>query len=244
MIYPDSDGKPMADNTKQFDWIVTIKCGLELLFEKEAKVFVAGDLLWYPVEGNNKIRAAPDALVVFGRPKGHRGSYKQWEEDGIAPQVVFEVLSPGNTTKEMSLKWQFYNRYGVTEYYLYDPDHGTLAGWQRGKSDLIAIEPILGWVSPRLGISFDLDGEDLRLRYPNGEPFATYVELNREAVRQAKRADTEAKRADTEAKHAKVEAKRADAEAKRADAEAAARQAAEAEIARLKALLAKVGKEV
>jgi hypothetical protein len=25
IIYPDSDGKPMADNTKQFRWIVTIK---------------------------------------------------------------------------------------------------------------------------------------------------------------------------------------------------------------------------
>lgn len=25
IIYPDSDGQPMADNTKQFRWIVTIK---------------------------------------------------------------------------------------------------------------------------------------------------------------------------------------------------------------------------
>ncbi len=76
IIYPDSDGKPMADNTKQFDWIVTIKSGLEVLFKDKPNVFVAGDLLWYPVENHNTIRAAPDALVAFGRPKGHRGSYK------------------------------------------------------------------------------------------------------------------------------------------------------------------------
>jgi hypothetical protein len=25
IIYPDSDGKPMADNTQQFRWITTIK---------------------------------------------------------------------------------------------------------------------------------------------------------------------------------------------------------------------------
>ena len=25
VIYPESDGKPIADNTKQFRWIVTIK---------------------------------------------------------------------------------------------------------------------------------------------------------------------------------------------------------------------------
>ena len=70
--------------------------GLDALFRDDPDVFVAGDLLWYPVEGDPKTRIAPDAMVVFGRPKGYRGSYKQWDEGGIAPQVVFEVLSPGN----------------------------------------------------------------------------------------------------------------------------------------------------
>ncbi len=96
IIYPENDGEPMADNTKQFGWIVTIKENLELLFADDPNVFVAGDLLWYPVYGDNKTLQAPDAMVVFGRPKGDRGSYKQWEEDNIAPQVVFEILSPGN----------------------------------------------------------------------------------------------------------------------------------------------------
>ena len=81
IIYPDSDGQPMADNTKQFPWIVTIKENLELLFADRPDVFIAGDLPWYPVEGDNKIRQAPDTMVVFGRPKGDRGSYKQWESE-------------------------------------------------------------------------------------------------------------------------------------------------------------------
>jgi len=72
VIYPDSDGQPMADNTLQFQWIVTIKENLEVIYSESPNVFVAGDLLWYPVEGNNKIRQAPDALVAFGRPKGYR----------------------------------------------------------------------------------------------------------------------------------------------------------------------------
>lgn len=29
IVYPDCDGEPMSDNTKQFRWIVTIKEGLE-----------------------------------------------------------------------------------------------------------------------------------------------------------------------------------------------------------------------
>src|SRR5881398_3342302 len=131
LVYPESDGQPIADNTLQFAWIMTIQGGLDALFAGDPNVFVAGDLLWYPVEGEPTIRAAPDAMVVFGRPKGYRGSYKQWEEGGIAPQVVFEVLSPGNRFAEMLRKFQFYERYGVEEYYIYDPDNVELTGYLR-----------------------------------------------------------------------------------------------------------------
>ncbi len=72
MVYPECDGNPMSDNTKQFRWIVTIKENLEILFAAWAAVFIAGDLLWYPVEGDNKTCQAPDVMVVFGRPKGDR----------------------------------------------------------------------------------------------------------------------------------------------------------------------------
>lgn len=33
IIYPDSDGQPMADNTKQFRCIVTIQCRLDALLK-------------------------------------------------------------------------------------------------------------------------------------------------------------------------------------------------------------------
>ncbi len=173
IIYPDSDGKPMSDNTKQLRWIFTLVGGLEALFANDPNVFVAGDLLWYPVEGDNKTRIAPDALVAFGRPKGDRGSYKQWEEDGLAPQVVFEVLSPGNTRKEMAEKLAFYERYGVKEYYLYDPDLGRLQGWWRQGGRLVEIAQMRGWISPRLVVRFELDGMDLCLTGPDGRRFVS-----------------------------------------------------------------------
>src|SRR5580698_331608 len=115
VIYPDSDGMPMAENTLQYQWIVTIVGGLRHLFDADPNVFVAGDLFWYPVEGHPEIRLAPDALVAIGRPRGERGSYRQWEEGGIAPQVVFEVLSPGNRPGEMRDKLDFYSRHGAEE---------------------------------------------------------------------------------------------------------------------------------
>jgi len=163
IVYPDSDGMPMADNTQQFRTIVTIKENLEALFHNRDDVFVAGDLLWYPVEGRPDIRRAPDVLVAFGRPKGDRGSYRQWEEEGIAPQVVFEVLSPGNTAEELTEKRAFYERYGVEEYYVYDPETGAMEGWLRREGRLQPIAEIEGWVSPRLGVRFERQGEEMPL---------------------------------------------------------------------------------
>jgi len=142
IIYPESDGRPIAENTKQFRWIVTIEGGLEALFRDAPDVFVAGDLLWYPVEGRPDICTAPNAMVVFGRPKGDRRAYLQWLEGGIAPQVVFEVLSPSNTVAELVRKFQFYDRYGVEEYYLYDPP--TRAGWKAGSAPMARCRRLSG----------------------------------------------------------------------------------------------------
>ena len=47
IVYPDADGKPMAENTIQYRWIVTIVGGLDHLFAENRDVFVAGDLFWY-----------------------------------------------------------------------------------------------------------------------------------------------------------------------------------------------------
>lgn len=188
-IYPDSDGNPMADNTEQFQWIVVIKENLELLFANLPDVFVASDLLWYPVEGNAKIRTAPDAMVAFGRPKGRRGSYQQWKEDGIAPQVVFEVLSPGNRRVEMERKLLFYDRYGVAEYYTYDPDTNSLEGWLRSDGYLDVLTVMNGWVSPRLGIRFVLSDDTLQIVRPDGKPFLTFVELGQRLEQEQQRTE-------------------------------------------------------
>ena len=195
VIYPESDGQPMADNTKQFRWIVTIQGGLDALFKDDPNVFVAGDLLWYPVEGNNTIRKAPDVMVVFGRSKGDRGSYLQWRENNIAPQVVFEILSPGNRLTEMLNKLKFYERHGVEEFYMYDPEREDLGGWLRSGEELREIEPIESWVSPRLGVRFELSSEGLEIYRPDGQKFATYVELDRQRQVAIARAEQEAQRA-------------------------------------------------
>ena len=177
VIYPETDDQPMAENTLQFQWIVTIKEGLEGVFAARPDVFVAGDLFWYPAEGEPGICTAPDAMVVLGRPKGHRRSYLQWEEDDIPPAVVFEVLSPGNRPAAMTEKLRFYERYGVMEYYIYDPEDVGLKGFNRSGEKLAPIPEMNGWTSPRLRVRFELDGPELVIRDPDGQPFLTYQEM-------------------------------------------------------------------
>ncbi|MGV0025947.1 Uma2 family endonuclease [Phormidesmis priestleyi] len=223
IVYPDSDGLPMSDNTRQFEYIVYIKKGIDWLFSDDPQVFVGGDLLWYPQEGNNKLRQAPDVMVVFGRPKGDRGSYQQWKEDHLPPQVVFEIISPSNTIPEMTRKFQFYDRYGIEEYYIYDPDRLSLGGFLRQDGRLEAIEAIEGWVSPRLKVRFTLSEDgSLELYRPDGRPFERYEEI-------AARADQERQRAD-QAEH----------RAQRAEAQLAEQQT---EIARLKEQLKSMGQD-
>lgn len=180
-LYPDSDGKPMADNTIQYDWIVRLVANLRHLF-KDQTVFVAGDLLWYPeqVDTPPAPAQAPDTMVVFGRPSGDRGSYKQWEEENIAPQVVFEILSPSNSAREMLAKQAFYGKYGVLEMYFYDPDSYDFWGLVRTapNEDLTPITPInFPWASPILGIRFEMFEDGLAVFYPDGERFKDPVDV-------------------------------------------------------------------
>jgi Uma2 family endonuclease len=180
IIYPETDGEPMAQNTKQAEVMMTLKENLDAIFADRDDVFVAIDHFWYPVQGHPEIRQAPDVMVVLGRPKGHRGSYKQWEEDNIPPQVVFEVVSPGNTQEEWDAKLKFYRQHGVQEYYIYDPDTSEWRGYVREGGKLAVIEAMEGWVSPLLGIRFGRgSGTDPGVYAPSGERFVGYVEVRR-----------------------------------------------------------------
>ncbi|AFY85287.1 Uma2 family endonuclease [Oscillatoria acuminata] len=226
VIYPDCDGNPMSDNTRQFRWIVVIKENLEILFDDDPNVFVAGDLLWYPIEGNNKLRQAPDVMVAIGRPKGDRGSYKQWEEGNIPPQVVFEILSPGNRLKEMVKKQQFYDRYGVEEYYIFDPDRLDFNGWLRNQAgSLELIEQPENWTSPRLGIRFELLDDQFTIYRPDGERFLTPTELAKQAEQQCQEAQQQRQEAEQQRQEAEQQRQRAEsAEARLRELEARLRE--------------------
>ena len=175
--YPSSDGKPMAENTRQAEWICTLLGGIDALFRDRDDVFVAADNYIFPIQGNSEARLAPDIYVAFGRPRGVRSSYLVWEENNIFPQVIMEILSPSNRPPEMANKFTFYEAHGAEEYYIYDPDTQVFQVYERRRRRLREVAEPSGFVSPRLGTRFVLEEEGLVVYFPDGRPIQLYREV-------------------------------------------------------------------
>ena len=236
--YPESDGLPMADNTIHalaigyiFD---VVRTWLHRTIGPE-NAFIANNILWYYREGETKTRVNPDVLVAFGVADRHRRSYYSWL-DGITPQVIFEVVSPESTTRDMLRKYALYGSLGVEEYIVYDPGYGIDAEWPRQMPESASIvgfrratdgtiehvEDWIGETSRRIGLRFELGADGrLQLVAPDGTRFDDYETTLGRALDQAALAETEQARAETEQARAETEAARADAEAARAETEAA-----------------------
>jgi hypothetical protein len=232
--YPDSDGQPMADDTLQFARIMTIQGNLDLMFRDDPEVFVAGDHLIYPVEGDADTRQAPDVYVAFGRPKGHRGSYKVFAEGNVFPQVVFEVWSPSNTAERMEENRRLDEKYGPQEYNDLYPDFPAhLQGWRRAGESLARVPDLNGFVSPRLSIRFEVARGSVAVLRPDGTPFLSFVELGALQERTAEQLEQTQKVADEARRQAERKRQEADAARRQAEEE---RQRAERLAARLREL--------
>ena len=104
----------------------------------------------------------------------------------------------------MTKKFELYDRYGVEEYYLYDPDKVNLTGWLRREGKLEFIDQMDGWVSPRLKVRFDLTGPELQIFTESGDRFLTYLEMRQELQ------ELELQRAERERQRAELERQRAE----------------------------------
>ncbi len=223
VFYPESDGLPMAENTVQWDWIALIKSNLTRIFRERKDVLIAADNFIYPVKGKPSIVQAPDVYVAIGRPAGPRGSYKVWREGNQFPQVTIEVLSPSNTASEMVKKRGFYERHGVVEYYLIDPDRLTLSIWVRRGRELEEVDEPIGYISPLTGMQFLRDDHDELIVFgPDGKQFFTLNDAEDRELRSLAELRKERRIASAERKRANAAVKVAEAETQRADAVALA----------------------
>ena len=223
--YPDSDGKPMAENDWQHNVIVYAMGALKTRFAGRSDVYVSGDLFIYHEEGNPRASVVPDVFVVFGAERRLRRVYKLWEEPK-APDFVLEVASPNTWQEDEGPKRVLYERLGVREYFQHDPMGEHLPSRLQGRrlvrgayEPLPAVPSLDGTLllySETLGLDLlaDQSGK-LRFRDPVTGEFLLSLK------------ETEASRQGESAARRKAESRAETAEA-RAEAERAARQREEA----------------
>ncbi|XPM55208.2 MAG: Uma2 family endonuclease [Leptolyngbya sp. IPPAS B-1204] len=121
LLYPDSDGKPMAESDPTRDYLIYGVEALGNYFQDRPDVYVSGNLFIYYKQGVPDAVIAPDVFVVFGVEKKKRRSYKVWEEGGKTPAFVLEITSKTTQEQDEEDKPQKYARLGVLEYFQYDP---------------------------------------------------------------------------------------------------------------------------
>ena len=237
VIYPESDGKPMAETDIHRNLMIDTIRRLENHFKERDDVYVSGNLILYYDEGYPKKFVAPDVFVVFGVKKKERRTYRLWEE-GKAPDFVLEVVSENTFKNDLGEKKDLYaSVLGVKEYYLFDPDRKylplPLLGYRLFDSIYIPIRPVDNRLpSETLGLELEEEVGVLRLYNP----------LTKEWVKKpVEQAEAKAQQESFARQQAEARAQQAEARAQQADGraqqESFARRQAEAELARLRAEL-------
>ena len=195
----------VTERTWHLKAIFHIYGALRLHYAGRDDIFVGGNNFIYWEEGNRDEKQSPDVYVCFGARDIDRYSYKVWEENGIVPQVIFEITSKSTRFTDLGHKRGVYEMVGVEEYYLFDPLgeylKERLVAYHRGEDG--SYRPIRKKRvhSPRLNLDLRVEGNLLRLYYPGSSQRLPSLE-------EAEKARLEAERAWLDEQKARAEAER------------------------------------
>ena len=239
MLYPDSDGQPMADNDQQYQTMVDTRFALQQKF-RDQDAYVGANLLIYFQEGDPTKSIAPDVFVALDVPRGRRRTFLTWIE-GQPPNVVLEIASPRTWKSDVSWKKGLYLGLGVQEYFLFDPNgeyfQPLLQGFQL-EDDVYRSMPLIAGERGVIGLQSVVLGVELWAQ-TNDDPAMLYVLRLWDAAANAWLPTPEGEtRAREEAEmRATASEARATASEARADAESQARQQAESRLRDMEAEL-------
>ncbi len=159
----------------------------------------------------------PDIMVIDGWSEAE--IYKQTSyvigEDGPPPRAVFEIASPKTWRQDLDYKQKFYERGGVPEYFVFDPNvppawnqewrkKGRLVGWQLdADGDYTELTLTNGQLrSEQLDSKLVVENAYLRLYDSQNQLRLTDAEYERQqklrAVSRAERFEAEAERFEAE----------------------------------------------
>ncbi|MBW4611924.1 MAG: Uma2 family endonuclease [Desmonostoc vinosum HA7617-LM4] len=215
IIYPDSDGKPMAESDPARDYLIYGVETLDIYFQDRDDVYVSGNLFIYYKKGIPSAVVAPDVFVIFGVEKKKRLSYKVWQEGNKVPSFVLEVTSLTTQENDEEEKPQKYALLGVQEYFQYDPIGDYLNPRLKGSSLVEGrYQPIApNSLSESISIHSEVLGLDIRLvegelRFfepQTGKKLLSHKETE-QARQQAEQARQQAEQARQQAEQARCDA--------------------------------------
>ena len=190
IYYPTGDGKPMAEDELHLDQMNYTIPALRYRYRSRPDVYVAGNNFLYYEEDNPQARVSPDCYVALGvEPKARRRFYKVWEENGIAPAVVFEFTSKKTKKDDVTIKKPLYEQVlRVQEYFQFDPSGDYLKPRLQGQRLQEGVyRPIAlmdnRMVSEQLGLELVIEGETLRFYDPfMGEWLLTYEQAENQRI--------------------------------------------------------------
>ena len=123
LVYPESDGEPMAETPKHQQVMTDCMDVLRSHFRRFVDVYIGGNMMLYYEEGNPRKSISPDVFIVRGLSKKDLRTYKTWEQPPTL-DFVLEVASPSTYTRDFNEKMEIYAKIlRVKEYCIYDPYH-------------------------------------------------------------------------------------------------------------------------
>ena len=222
--YPKSDGQPMGETDSHRILMTELIFALRW-FLSNVRAYVAGNLFVYYEKGNPQAVVTPDVFVVLEAEQHMRRTYKVWLEDQRMPSMIIELTSSSTRKADEQSKPALYAKLGVREYFVFDPYAEYLRPQLQGYRlvgntyQRITSFPVVSGV---FNLELRVEEQTLRLyNHETGERLPTSDEVvlaRHEAEQQLK----------------KEVAARLNAEARAAE-QAARADAAEAELARLRA---------
>ncbi|MEB3173723.1 MAG: Uma2 family endonuclease [Cyanobacteriota bacterium] len=211
IIYPSSDGEPLAE-TQQHVLAILTTLALLRLYLQDRPAVVFADQFFYYVKDKPRARVAPDVMVIFDIPKRLYANYKLWEGKQT-PAIIFEVTSAGTKEVDWGFKKALYEQLGVLEYWLFDPYgdwiSGQLQGYRLNPSGVY--EPIADHQSQVLGLQ--LRPEEYLMgfyRLDTGEKLLTPEELYEAAQTANQRAELSEQLAQQAQRRAELSEERAE----------------------------------
>ena len=226
-VFRDADGYLLEDGMSQTDRHMSqTTLWYHALKRRLPAATVCSDLPLHYRRGDTDATLVPDLFVALRAPRLEgRRFYKLWEHP--VPDLVIEMLSESTSGNDVGPKRATYERLGVREYWLFDPEGFEspvpLAGHRLRAGRYRPVTADTSGVSPSgvLGLGLHVCAGELRFRDPaTGRDLRTYDEAEQ--------------RGDAAELGRTAEKNRADAEKNRADMAESRADAAERELARLR----------